>query len=212
MSSESVPVIWAPGQGTVEYPDQSGVRLKPTDKLVIQMHYNLADADNRGKSDETKVRLRLAKDVDKVAIFAGPDNLLETIFTDQPAQLEPGKASVKYTWKLTVGEFMEDDIPGLELHGVMPHMHELGQKYQMKVTPGAEPEQCAADVQDWDFHWQRMYFYARPYPMTSTSTLEVTCDYDTSARTDPVLPGWGTHNEMCAAILFFTAPRSSLGE
>jgi hypothetical protein len=37
----------------------------------------------------------------------------------------------------------------------------------------------------------------------------VTCDYDTRSVKDPVLPGWGTSNEMCLATLYFTAPASS---
>jgi hypothetical protein len=204
-------VVWAPGQGKVEYPDQSGFRVRSTDKLVVQIHYNLAHAADRGKSDQTTVRLRIAKDVEKVALFAISDKLLDSIFEGQPEQLEPGKASVKYTWKMTLDEIMDSEIPNLELHGVMPHMHERGRKYQMKVTAGSEAEQCAADVQDWDFHWQRMYFYTQPYPLTGSSTIEVTCDYDTSDVRAPISPGWGTHNEMCAAILFFTAPRSALG-
>jgi hypothetical protein len=54
-----------------------------------------------------------------------------------------------------------------------------------------------------------MYFYAQPLLLTPRSRLEVTCDYDTSSVTEPVLPGWGTRNEMCLATLYFTAPASA---
>jgi hypothetical protein len=67
------------------------------------------------------------------------------------------------------------------------------------------------DVQNWDFHWQRMYFYAQPLAMSAGSRIEVTCDYDTSAETEPVLPGWGTRNEMCLATMYFTMPAAQLG-
>jgi hypothetical protein len=70
---------------------------------------------------------------------------------------------------------------------------------------------CAMDVQNWDFHWQRMYFYAQPLAMSAGSRIEVTCDYDTSAETEPVLPGWGTRNEMCLATMYFTMPAAQLG-
>jgi hypothetical protein len=35
----------------------------------------------------------------------------------------------------------------------------------------------------------------------------VTCDYDTASAQAPVLPGWGTGNEMCLTTLFLTVPK-----
>ena len=78
----------------------------------------------------------------------------------------------------------------------------------MRIIDGAQAS-CGADVQQWDFHWQRMYFYQTPIVITPTTRFEVTCDFDTSERTTPVLPGWGTQNEMCLATLYFTAPRAA---
>ena len=34
----------------------------------------------------------------------------------------------------------------------------------------------------------------------------MTCEYDTSRDTQPVLPGWGTRNEMCTAIMMVALP------
>ena len=67
---------------------------------------------------------------------------------------------------------------------------------------GIEGEQCAVDVQAWDFNWQLMYFYDEPMTLTGDQTLTVRCEYDTRDATDPVLPGWGTQNEMCLMGLF----------
>ncbi|MCY1013882.1 hypothetical protein OV079_51830 [Nannocystis pusilla] len=39
-------------------------------------------------------------------------------------------------------------------------------------------------------------------PLTQDSKLRITCDYDTRGAKDPVLPGWGTSNEMCLAGVF----------
>ncbi len=60
-----VPVTWAPGQGIVEYPTGMGVPIKTTDKLVIQIHYNLADPASAGKTDSTAVHLRFASSVSR---------------------------------------------------------------------------------------------------------------------------------------------------
>jgi len=207
---KSVPVVWAPGQGVVEYPNKSGVPLAPTDKVVVQVHYNLAEV--HGKRDQTAVKLRIVPEVENVGLFLLLDPLLDTLFEPTPASLEPGKASVKYTWKQSMAELGLAGVPSVSLYGVMPHMHQLGRKYRMTVGDGASEPQCGADVQDWDFHWQRLYFYESPIALTDSSSIEVTCDYDTSSRKTPVVPGWGTENEMCLATLYVTVPLSVFAE
>jgi hypothetical protein len=213
----STPAVWAPGQGVMRFPGDSGASLRPTDKLVVQVHYNLADPELRGKTDETHVLLELAQHVPNLALFAVPDALLESLFDDEPDTLEPGKASVLYSFERTVQELdLEDSTGGalaatrlaeLKLWGVMPHMHERGRKFQMRVQSNADSDlTCAVDVQSWDFHWQRMYFYEKPWELNADSRFEITCDYDTSSAQAPVTPGWGTNNEMCLATLFFTVP------
>ena len=49
------PPVPAPGQGIVEYRAGMGVPFKTTDKLVIQIHYNLGDRASAGKSHSTTV-------------------------------------------------------------------------------------------------------------------------------------------------------------
>jgi hypothetical protein len=202
---ESNPVVWAPGQGVVEYPNASGVPISPRHKVVVQMHYNLME--RHGIRDASTVKLRIVDQVENVGLFLLLDPLLGSLDEGEPDTLAPGMKSVKYTWRQNMAELGADQLPGLALYGVMPHMHELGHKYRMTVHQGDVPH-CAADVQSWDFHWQRLYFYEEPYALTNATTLEVTCDFDTSARTEPVLPGWGTQNEMCLATLYLTVPLS----
>jgi len=203
----SVPVTWAPGQGVVKYPEQSGVPLLPKHKLVIQVHYNLADSASIGKTDLTKVRLQLAASVERVGIFSLPDPFLRSLSSPQgSASLAPGQSSIKFTWTATVTDLKLGSIPGLTLYGVGPHMHERGHKYRLHVGDPEQAASCAADIQAWDFHWQRLYFYAEPRPVQPDTPITVVCDYDTTGDTVPVLPGWGTRNEMCLAVLYFTAP------
>jgi len=208
VSVKSVPVVWAPGQGPVEFPVKSGVPLVPTDKVVLQVHYNLRDPAAVGQRVQTTVHLRLADQVERVGIFILNDPFLSSLGDEHPAELKAGQASVKYSWSQRLEDFGIAQIPDLQLNGVMPHMHQLGRKYQLAVTSGAN-EQCAANVRNWDFHWQRLYFYDKPPALDVNTTFNVTCDYDTSGVTDPVMPGWGTSNEMCLATLYFTAPASA---
>ncbi|HEX7453261.1 MAG TPA: hypothetical protein VF294_13290 [Polyangiaceae bacterium] len=205
----AAPVVWAPGQGPVVFPVKSGVPLKPTDKVVLQIHYNMHDMSLVGQSDQTTVKLRLVDQVERVGMFVLNDPFLSSLGDATPAQLAPGMASVKYTWSQKLADFGLSGVPDLQLNGVMPHMHQLGRKYQLQVST-ASGSACAADVQNWDFHWQRMYFYDKPPALDAQTVFKVTCDYDTTSVTAPVSPGWGTSNEMCLATLYFTVPVSVL--
>ena len=206
---ESVPVVWAPGQGMVEFPGESGVPIVPGRRLVVQVHYNLAD--NPGAiTDQTVVQLRLAPSVTNVGLMVLDDQLLDTLFENKPYALEPGKTSVKYNWQSHVSDYF-GDLANVKLYGVMPHMHQRGHKFRMNVGPDNAPT-CGMDVQSWDFHWQHMYFYSQPLDVTPDTKLDVTCDFDTSGDTDPVLPGWGTRNEMCLAAMYYVVPAAELAQ
>jgi hypothetical protein len=201
---ESAPVFWAPGQGIYEYPDGLGVPLRAGRLLVVQVHYNMARL--APAPDRTTLRLRLAPSVARQARFVVQDDLLETLYEPTPATLESGQPSVTFTWE---GSGRDEGLPdGLSTQVVafFPHMHELGRKYTFEVAQGSGDYACQGRVNRWDFAWQRMYDYAAPIPFGASTRFRVTCDYDTSARAEPVVPGWGTRNEMCFVLLMLAMP------
>jgi hypothetical protein len=203
---ESVPVTWAPGQGVVSYPDGIGVPVSTTEKFVVQIHYNLADPGTHGMRDQTTVRLKLVDSVQRHAAFLLPDPFLDTLGDAMPAMLPPGEASTTYTWTRSADQLGLDGIPYVDVVAVMPHMHERGHRLELSHTQGTAPGACIARVPAWDFHWQKMYFYETPPRLTASSALSVTCDYDTRGAIEPVLPGWGTQNEMCLTVLMVALP------
>lgn len=201
-TDDSIPIVWAPGQGAVEYPEGTGIEVSEGDIIVAQVHYNLADAGNIGMSDQTTVRVRYEDDVQRPGVMLLPDLFLETIFDGDPDTLPPGEASVEYTWSIPLGFVLPDfGTERLDLYGVLPHMHDFGHRIDMWLS-GPDGDECAAEVLQWDFDWQLMYFYDEPLALTGDKTLTVTCDYDTRGATEPVAPGWGTQNEMCLMGLF----------
>jgi hypothetical protein len=201
-----VPVTWAPGQGVVNYPDGMGVPIHKTDKLVVQIHYNLADPLSAGRTDSTTVHLRFADLVDRQIQFLLPDPFLDSLKKPMPDMLPPGMADTAYTWSLT-GKQMGITAGSVDLVAVMPHMHGRGLRQFLKMgAPGALA--CASHLESWDFHWQEFYFYKTPLSITPTTDVQVTCEYDTSQDTMPVLPGWGTRNEMCLTVLMVALPPS----
>lgn len=198
-----IPVSWAPGQGIIELPPGTGYRITEDDWMIVQVHYNLTDAALAGVKDQTAVHIRYADSVEREGHFSLPDDLLQSLATGDPIQLAPGEASVKYSFDFDLGDWLP--YYGAQtgaLHGVFPHMHQRGRKLTVELIEGDAAPQCAADVQQWDFDWQLYYFYDQPLPLTTNSKLRITCDYDTRGATEPVLPGWGTQNEMCLAGVF----------
>jgi hypothetical protein len=196
----NLPVVWAPGTFATRYPAGTGIRLGKDDLLVAQIHYNLAGREDAPGTDSTQVRLQLADAVEREAFMQLPDPFLDTIFGDTPASLPPGLEATDYAWEFPIAEALPPGVAGFDVYGVYPHMHERGTKMHMDVA-GPDPS-CAADVPSWDFHWQRMYFYEQPLRVDADDTLHVTCTYDTRGASGPVLPGWGTQNEMCLMGLF----------
>jgi hypothetical protein len=189
------------------YPYGLGVRQRATDQLVVQIHYNLFDETKRGQSDSTTVRFRYADSVARRAIFVLKDAFIEAGARGMAASLPPGLAVAPYSWKSSGAQLGVPPGPGLELVGVMPHMHTRGLRKQMTLTGPDGVAHCAAKVDRWDFNWQKFYFYKGALPrITSDTQLQLTCEYTTLADRMPVLPGWGTRNEMCIAILMLALP------
>jgi copper type II ascorbate-dependent monooxygenase-like protein len=200
---ESAPVTWAPGQGVVTYPGGMGVALEPDRVVVMQIHYNMADT--APSLDQTKIRLKLAATTERQGVFLGGDRLLASLY-DNPTVLPPGQDSVKYTWEATGVEMGLPPGISLDVLALFPHMHGRGHKYTFELAPDGGDYQCQGRVNAWDFNWQRIYDYEAPLSLTAASKIRVTCDYDTSKDTEPVLPGWGTRNEMCFVMLMAALP------
>jgi hypothetical protein len=205
VETDSIPVSWAPGQGPVVYPTGIGAPLRKADKVVIQMHYNLADTRVRGQSDSSLLRLRTVDTVERKAVFVFFDPLLASLGAPQPTIIPPNAASTQLKWKVGVADLGFGQLPYADLVGTLPHMHARGKKMRLDVITSGAPV-CASKVDRWDVGWQKFYFYKEPVRLTATSELELMCDYDTSGQSNPTLPGWGSRNEMCLSVLMLALP------
>jgi hypothetical protein len=203
---EAAPVVWAPGQGVINYAGGVGIPLAPGRQVVVQVHYNLADPATIGQSDQTRVRMRIEPSVARAGFFMLPDPFLESIYEQEtPDQLPPGQPSVKYTWELSGAELGLPAGVQADLMGIFPHMHQRGRKFTFEVDNGGGFA-CQGQIDRWDFNWQRHYDYRTPLPLTADTRVRVTCDYDTSDATEAILPGWSTTDEMCLATLMVALP------
>ena len=201
-STSAVPVTWAPGQGSSNTRSAWACRSSHR-QAGIQVHYNLADR-RRGKTDSTAVQLRFADSVAAQLRFLLPDPFLERSAQRRtPDSLPPGQRDTEYTWTRTVSQL------GVKRPGGGSGRRDAAHA-PARSPPDHAPRRrqlrCASHLENWNFHWQEFYFYKKPIAHHSRHQIQVTCDYNTSGTPQAVLPGWGTRNEMCLAVLMVALP------
>jgi hypothetical protein len=181
----AVPVaIWAPGTGATVFPAGTGLPLSG-EKLVLQIHYNVGNGTG---ADRTTVDLQIEDDVDFPASFERVQN------TD--IALAPGEEQIQLDYEQQLG-----GDGSFRVWGMLPHMHELGQSMSVHAVDGGE-DTCLVDVPAWDFHWQGVYFYEEPVTVAGDATIQLTCVYDTTSRTETTYAGEGTEDEMCLSFAY----------
>lgn len=204
---DSAPVNWAPGTGVVNFPSGMGIAHRKNQKLVVQLHYNLADPKNKGMSDTTTVRLLHTDKVEQRLVFLLSDALLDSLNNPKPDTIPPGMPAAQYVWKMKLTEMgLPEQLPFVDLIGVGPHMHQRGRKNKLEII-SATGTACVARLERWDFNWQKLYFYRTPITLLPGNTAQITCEYDTAADVNPVSPGWGTRNEMCLDAMLVALPK-----
>jgi hypothetical protein len=160
--------------------------------------------------DSTSIRFRYSKQVARGAITILKDGFVDTLLTNEPDALPPGKKAAPYTWTKTLDEMLAPEglgsLPYMDVLAIVPHMHTRGVTQRFSVGDPGEEKDCKAFVERWDFHWQKIYFYRDPVRLTADTELEFSCTFDTLSATEPVLPGWSYLDEMCAAILMLGLP------
>lgn len=204
---DSLLLAWAPGAGVNHYPAGTGLKLPKGNVLVMQVHYNV---QKKAALDRTRVRLEIADTVEREAWMALHDPFLFSSFSDKPKSLLPGLAEVDAEWTAFthhLGFWVPSQATKqLEIHGVYPHMHQRGRKMRMTLDSGEGPA-CVTDVPNWDFNWQRMYYFDKPLRFEQGDKLRTVCTFDTSDATKPVMAGFGTSDEMCLMGLYVTTPK-----
>lgn len=187
---------WAPGKDVVRYPDQTGLFIAGGHKLIMQVHYNLLGGP--GLPDVTALKLRTAPSVPKEAsVFP---------IADESLDVPPGQRAGIYKFSIPLAGITDD----LDVYGVFPHMHQLGQTLHFELQPLGDNDPakafCMTDVWRWDFHWQQLFIYDQPIRMKASDVLNVSCTYNTMGRTSDVMWGEGTQDEMCLVGIYVARP------
>ena len=188
---------WAPGTKFTEYPENTGIRLATGRKMIMQVHYNLANADPEATNDDlTSVKLRYTP-VNSSTIEA-----LVRPIVDPFLQIPPTKSDHLETNTTTVRS-------NYRIWGVFPHMHTYGKSIDAYFSSDAQGDTCLFNVPQWNFEWQQFFFFNKESPLrvSAGDSITLNCHYDTSSlgNSEPVITwGDGTQDEMCLSFLYLT--------
>lgn len=200
---------WAPGTGATTYPNNTGIRIAShsytsasetiSTSLILQVHYNTANAlDNY--SDQTKMKLKL---IDPT-ITAEAYMPLHYISGFQLPPNTSGNPNTVVTETIKVGDMIGRFDVSIRALGVFPHMHTLGQKLHDVVNKGGRDE-CLVDVKQWDFEWQRPYFYENPTGIVLNPNDELTLNCTFQNNTGAIVTeGDKSSQEMCLDFYYIT--------
>src|SRR5205085_11525836 len=95
------------------------------------------------------------------------------------------------------------------------HMHMLGKKVKVTMTPPDGDPVNLIRIEDWDYNWQEMYVFKEPIKIKAGTRFNVEAVYDNSATNpnnpnDP--PKWvkfGEHttDQMCFVFIGATSDK-----
>ncbi len=177
---------WVPGSGATRFPTNTGIRLRASEVLVMQVHYNTGG--RLPQADRTVTKLQFsAQPVQSVATFV--------VLGRGDFSIPPNTQG--YSTSATMNA-----SANARVYGVLPHMHTLGKSIRVENTTS---RQCYVNIPRWDFHWQQLYFFEQPLQVSAQNTLKLTCTWDNfTSRT--VTWGEGTEDEMCLNYFYVTVP------
>jgi peroxiredoxin len=186
---------WAPGLLPGYLPEGVGYYLPKGSDLIVQLHYHRNGKEER---DRTQVGLYFAKksNVKPVQVVVVPG-----AFFGVP----PGRENHPVQGSVWVAQ-------DCTIHSVTPHMHLIGKKIKMSVTPPGGKTTTLLNIDQWDFNWQETYFLEKPMRVPAGTRFDVEAVYDNSSKNpnnpnNPprfVLVGEQTTNEMCLGFVEVT--------
>lgn len=189
---------WAPGQLPRFTPEGTGFLLPKGSDVVLQMHYH---RNGRLEKDRTSIGLYFAKKpIQKrfqgMIIAGGP------LILGRPVPTLLRIPANNEDYKVTGSIWVTTDC---DLHEIMPHMHMVGKKVKVTMTPPDGETQTLIAIDDWDYNWQETYVFEKTIKVKAGTRFDVEARYDNSVKNpnNPSNPprvvkfGEQTTDEMC---------------
>ncbi|MFI5300236.1 MAG: monooxygenase [Polyangiales bacterium] len=209
---------WAPGSLGDVFPADTGIAIAPGSKLVVQMHYNTANASPA--PDQSSVQVQLADSVKipaavlKWANPSWPSKHTMTINAGDPDSVQSFSFAPYNFMSKFSGGVLQDGAP-FTIWSAALHMHARGVKGTLTIAHADGTNDCALEIDDWSFHWQGSYALKQNIVVQPGDTISIECHFDNSGARQPILNGvplpvgpvnWGetTEDEMCLGLFYAT--------
>ncbi len=196
---------WAPGALPFEFPEGTGYRIEPNERIILQMHYYDGAPDQPDLRDQSGYDFRITDSVDTELIMVPYGTYNFSIPAGDPAYTYGFELELPESFEL---DGLEIPVPDFTIYGVFPHMHVLGSGYELTVTQEDGTEECVVRSDKYDFNNQLTYDLKEPVVLGPGDKLWWSCTWDNSATNPdqmfdpPVEIGYGerTDQEMCWAF------------
>jgi Flp pilus assembly protein TadD/mono/diheme cytochrome c family protein len=155
---------WTPGQVAPLLPKGLAWRLDPHTDLVVEIHMQPS-----GKPEKV---------APSIGLYFGSDPPERT-----PTMLRLGKQNID----IPAGDkaYVETDsfvLPvDVEVEAAQPHAHYRAKEITGTVTYPDGATKTLIHISDWDFRWQHVYRFEKPFPLPKGTKLAMRYIYDNSA-------------------------------
>lgn len=202
--------VWAPGMLPIELPDGVGIPMVGGEPLLLEYHY-YDNGDLDGVTDRSGYAFHTtdAVETDVTPYTWGTADFLI------PAGAEDHSAHWTAEFPAT---------PEYRLYTMWPHMHVLGDSYEVTVSNPDGTEDCLVRSDGYSFENQYAYRFTEPFVAEPGGVVNTRCTWDNSAdnpnqlNDEPVdtTYGAGSADEMCWFYGLFSthglSPKVSVGQ
>lgn len=198
---------YVPGEKPRYFPDGLAQNLDANSDLVIQMHYAPSQVE---EVDSSSVNIFFADETEQI------DRIVKQ-FIMLPLHLPGGFTAFRMPANQVKTFEGSYTVPSdYSLIGVFPHMHLLGQNWEVWMENPDGTKTNIIKINDWDFNWQGGYNFDRFLVAKKGAIIKARATYDNTTNnpsnpnSPPKLVTWGekTTDEMFYLPLLFVPYKS----
>ena len=212
---------WAPGMYGEEFPQDTGILIRPGSVIVVQMHYYSAFAP--GESDEnTMMHFQVANHVDKPSVNLPLTNYRWLVANRNDTMTIPAGEEdtfeVSENFEMVAGfaanalKISPDEIAALELKSANIHMHAFGASGVASLLHPSGRKETLLNIPRWDLDWQRDFLFEEskfiPREEFERTRIIVECTFSNYSE-GVVYGGYGSDDEMCFNFSYVSVIRDA---
>ncbi len=206
---------WAPGMDGYDFPQETGIPVKPGSVMIVQMHYFSAYAP--GEFDQGSVmEFKIADQVQKPGFNLPLTNSAWLLGKKNGSMVIPPQSEASYQTSVPMEYFSQkaarylnidtSRIESLELHSANLHMHAIGKSGRIYIQDQWGWMDTVLNIPRWDLNWQRDFAFENSLTfdrkVMKDKKMVVECTF-LNFKDTSVYGGFGSDDEMCFNFSYF---------